>query len=358
MHSLTFNTSKYLLLPRNHKSSLLSLTKKCQLNCSVASRLFHSNQLSNAQSNRKSYHHTHNNSNHHSSNHKNSSNSAGYSKASKSLAFAGSGIVVYLAFKSIDSSRQFCDSLTSDSNFPKLSNAFASVHIVELFGYRIPVATLTIMLANTAVFLAWRFVPQPFMYQYFTTSFLAVFKEKRWYTVLTAAFSHESLPHFLFNNFAFFSCAPILNQILGDERFSLFYLSSAITSTLIGFMLDGIFALNQSQRLYHWARPSLGASGAVFACFAIFTQLFPDSKWRIMFIPYDISGSSLLPGLVAFDGGGLIYNMMRGPSPLGHGAHIGGVLTGLTYYKYLQRTDPIVQSVIRRQQQQEAFFRK
>jgi membrane associated rhomboid family serine protease len=78
--------------------------------------------------------------------------------------------------------------------------------------------------------------------------------------------------------------------------------------------------------------------------------MLPDARFGFIFLPglVDFSAIQMLIGLVAFDVGGLIYSALRS-SPLGHGAHLGGVATGLLYFEYLKRYDERTQRFLRLQ---------
>src|SRR4051794_27399672 len=70
-------------------------------------------------------------------------------------------------------------------------------------GYVFPRSIFVLLLANTAVFIAWQLPPlQPAMYRHFTCSWQAVRYEHRYYTLITSAFSHASFMHFAFNMLA------------------------------------------------------------------------------------------------------------------------------------------------------------
>ena len=212
-----------------------------------------------------------------------------------------------------------------------LPSSFSSTSI-DVLGYRLPLPVAVILIINVALCAAWH-VPslQPVMYLHFTTDFYRVFQQRMYHTLITHAFSHMSGMHLLFNCMAFATIAPSISLFLSDSQFVAFYLSSAAISALIGFGLLYLTSL-PANRWKQLRIPSLGASGAVFACFAASALTFPDSQYNILFIPYNIPASTILPMAALFDVCGLVYNRYRG-SPLGHGAHLGGMLCGVLLYK-------------------------
>ena len=212
-----------------------------------------------------------------------------------------------------------------------LPSSFSSSSI-DVLGYRLPLPVAAILAINVALCAAWH-VPslQPLMYLHFTTDFYRVFHLRMYHTLVTHAFSHMSGMHLLFNCMAFATIAPSISLFLSDSQFVAFYLGSAAISALVGFGLLYLTSL-PANRLKQLRIPSLGASGAVFACFAASALAFPDSQYNILFIPYNIPASTILPLAAFFDVCGLVYNRYRG-SPLGHGAHLGGMMCGVLLYK-------------------------
>lgn len=216
----------------------------------------------------------------------------------------------------------------------------------EFMGYDIPIVVWGILALNISVFVAWQ-IPsfQTFMYTYFTCSAYGVLVQKRYITMLTACFSHASIGHLLFNCIAFatistglLSYIPQLNRsFITTQEFILFYLGACISSTIIGWLITAVTS-RRGYRGIALSQRGLGASGAVFSLFAVSCILNPYGQYYILLIPYPIYAKTLLPCLVAFDIAGVIYNMFK-HSPLGHTAHLGGVIFGLLYvYLYLRPT--------------------
>lgn len=80
-------------------------------------------------------------------------------------------------------------------------------------------------------------------------------------------------------------------------------------------------------------RPSLGASGAVFALIGASTYLHPHAEVRFIFFPFiPFESQSLLPLVVLFDLAG-VYGVIsrRWNWGFDHAAHLGGLLFGLLY---------------------------
>ncbi|CAG8714659.1 9764_t:CDS:1, partial [Ambispora leptoticha] len=114
-----------------------------------------------------------------------------------------------------------------------------------------------IIAINAVVFLMWQIpILLPFMNRYFAHSPLSGYS----ITLLTSVFSHKALWHYGLNMMALYSFGGAIHNYLQREQFLAFYLTSGIFSSLISH----IFSLMSIPRAK--IIPSLGASGAIFAC--------------------------------------------------------------------------------------------
>jgi rhomboid-like protein len=183
-------------------------------------------------------------------------------------------------------------------------------------------AILGITSINALVFLLWQ-IPVPGVRNFMMRNFLHSAYSGRTYTLLTSAFSHSTLWHFLFNTMAMWGFGDATHHLLGREYFLAFTASSAVTSSL-------------SMHLWHAitrnAVPGLGSSGFVFSYVALTAMCYPTSKMQLFFaIPVPLLEG--LYGLCIFDIIGLtglwgkLFNLS-----LGHSAHLGGVGVGVGLY--------------------------
>lgn len=77
--------------------------------------------------------------------------------------------------------------------------------------------------------------------------------------------------------------------------------------------------------------PSLGASGAVYACVTMTALAFPQAQVSLIFPPsYPLDIQTAVVGLVALD----MVGIMRGWRVIDHWAHLGGAAFGAAYYAY------------------------
>lgn len=177
---------------------------------------------------------------------------------------------------------------------------------------------------NTAVFVLWLSLGEsPFMVENFLISADAVSAGRSW-TLLTSAFSHILFIHFLLNMYVLATFGPIVEHTIGSARFLSFYLVAAIMSSLAHAAVS-TFLMDKPEL------PALGASGAISGVILLFSFLYREARILLFgFIPMPA-----LVGAAAFVGidlAGLAWQSSGGGLPIGHGAHLGGALTGTLYY--------------------------
>lgn len=160
---------------------------------------------------------------------------------------------------------------------------------------------------------------------------------KGWlWTLLTHAFLHskEFILHGIFNVLALYFLGRELQPMLGARRF----LGVFVAATVIGGL---------AWSAVHWgdgpAQMHLGASAAIFAFFTIFACFFPNQQ--ITFLLFFVFPVTLKPKHVAyfllgFSVLGLVsYEITNAALPfdlqLASSAHLGGILAGFLYYRFV-----------------------
>lgn len=185
-----------------------------------------------------------------------------------------------------------------------------------------------ILFINFIVFLLWNFTDHSgrepvFMTENFLVSWSSL-REGRLWTLLTSAFSHSMFLHFFMNMYVLKSFGSIVEMAIGSTKFIKFYLSASLISSFCHAFVS--LTLLDKPEL-----PALGASGAVSGVVLLFSLLFPKERILVFgLIPIPaLWGVIILAGL---DLWGLFAQAGGGGLPIGHGAHLGGTLTGILYY--------------------------
>ncbi|KAG6335301.1 hypothetical protein ID866_3785 [Astraeus odoratus] len=189
-----------------------------------------------------------------------------------------------------------------------------------------------IIAVNVGVYLAWqsaissyRVMGDPTLLKALRDNFLVDIRNisaGRFWTLLTACFSHQDTSHALFNGLTFYFMAPAVMQLLGNKRFLALYFLGGITSSLASV------AWNTFVR--HENISSHGASGAIMATLALYACAFPRNTFLIFFV-IPCPAWVFLPGILLYDGWRSISDRRSTTDSAGH---VGGLLTGIAYYAW------------------------
>lgn len=185
-----------------------------------------------------------------------------------------------------------------------------------------------IIALNVAVYVSWFLrldgaLNPEFMQQNFTVSWDLV-AEGRYWTLLTAVFSHTMIWHIFLNMMVLRSFGTLLEQVLGSWRFLKFYLTAGVCGSLVHILVSK-FILNEPEM------GAVGASGAISGLVLVFALLFPREK-ILLFAVIPVPALVGALGLMGLDVWGLVSQAEGGGLPIGHGAHLGGALAGILYY--------------------------
>lgn len=152
--------------------------------------------------------------------------------------------------------------------------------------------------------------------------------------LITCAFCHSRLDllHILFNMLGLIWFGIALEQMYGSREFLLFYLASALISSLSYVALD--LYIGRSV-------PAIGASGAVMGVLMLFACHFPLHTIRIWYVfPIEMRWLVLL--YVAYDLHPILLELSgdRVVTGIAHAAHLGGLAFGYVYWKQRIRLSP------------------
>lgn len=156
------------------------------------------------------------------------------------------------------------------------------------------------------------------------------------WTLLTHSFLHN--PHFIFhvlgNVFALYLLGRELLPMLGAKRFLGLYAAATIVGGL-------------AWTAVHWRSGSsdmlIGATAAVDALFIVYACFFPNQELNFLLLflfPVTFKPKYLAGALVLFDLLGLFFWEIPGThlpygAVIASSAHLGGMLTGFLYYRFV-----------------------
>ncbi|KZT72621.1 rhomboid-domain-containing protein [Daedalea quercina L-15889] len=148
----------------------------------------------------------------------------------------------------------------------------------------------------------------------------------RIWTLLTACFSHEDVSHILVNAFSFYFMAPTVLQILGNTHFLAFYMGAGVVSSLISLYWHNVVQKSRANFSSH------GASGAIYSIVSLFACVAPRAQ-ILLFAIIPMPAWMFVTGIFLWDGYSAVVDKRNGTDAAGH---IGGILAGLAYYRYLR----------------------
>ncbi len=155
----------------------------------------------------------------------------------------------------------------------------------------------------------------------------------RVWPLLTYGFLHANFFHILFNCLMLYWLGKVLHDQLGASRFFTLY--------GISVLLGGVTWLAVNS----WrgdAALLMGASAGVSGLLVTFALLYPNQPLQFLlyfFLPVRITPRNLVLIVLAIDAIGLLFGELplfrQTTSPIAHSAHLGGMLGGWLFFKYV-----------------------
>ena len=146
------------------------------------------------------------------------------------------------------------------------------------------------------------------------------YKGDNFYTwqLITHQFLHGGFLHIIFNMLALLSIGPFVERFLGEKKFVPFYLLCGVGSALLHMSISNNVNI-----------PMVGASGALFGLLALFSIIHPNEKLYVFLIPIGIKAKYMVGALIIIE---VLLGLFSTSDGIGHWAHVGGALTGITLY--------------------------
>ena len=191
-------------------------------------------------------------------------------------------------------------------------------------------ATVVLLVVNVVAFIF-----QQVLYTYFpafpTNGYLALsvdgLRHGYAWQLVSFQFMHGGLLHLLLNCWAIYIFGREVEGVLGWKRFLTLYLSSGVIGglfqALFGVLLDGAFAA-----------PVVGASAGAFGLVSAFAMLYPERPLMLLLffiIPVSMRAKFLLLFSALLTVAGIAFPVDN----IAHAAHLGGILTGIVFVRYV-----------------------
>ncbi|PWN38401.1 rhomboid-domain-containing protein, partial [Meira miltonrushii] len=170
------------------------------------------------------------------------------------------------------------------------------------------------------------------------TSGLSNFFEGRYWTLLTACFSHKDYAHMFVNMLTYFFFGRTILNLVGGRSFLFFYFAAGLASSSLSLFSDflGHDASRPKEGQQKKPQFSLGASGSIIAIVTCFSSIKPRATFLFYFI-LPVQARLLIPALLLYDLWG-----MFGTEPhktlwdkntfVDSAGHVGGIIAGRLYW--------------------------
>lgn len=147
--------------------------------------------------------------------------------------------------------------------------------------------------------------------------------------IVTYAFVHLEFLHILLNMLWLWMFGAQLEQTWGRRRFLELYFFSLVGAALvtIGMSYGGVLGLNPGV-------PTIGASGGVYGVLIAFGMVFAEMEIMLFPLPFNIKAKYFAWILVAIT----LASSLQGPGGVAYMAHLGGLLFGFLYVKFIYQT--------------------
>ena len=143
----------------------------------------------------------------------------------------------------------------------------------------------------------------------------SIINGKEYFRTITSGFLHADWTHLFFNMFTLYFFGPEVMAHAGVYNFLIIYIGSMIFGSLMAIYFNRD----------NWMYSAIGASGAVSGVIFSSIILFPSMDLFILPIPFPIPGWLFGIGYVLYS----IYGMKKQLGNIGHGAHLGGGISGI-----------------------------
>lgn len=205
----------------------------------------------------------------------------------------------------------------------------------------VPRVTKNILMINVVFFVA-TLINKEFMTRWFSL-FYPASQLFHWWQPLTYMFMHGGFWHILFNMYTLVMFGSVLERMIGEKKFLIFYLVCGLGAAACHMGVQAIeahsyangIALGSKAAVQSYAMlkmiPTLGASGAIYGVLIGYAMLFPESRLTLIFPPVSFSAKWMVVIFAAIE---LFTGVTGTAEGVAHFAHLGGMVFGWLLIKY------------------------
>jgi len=150
--------------------------------------------------------------------------------------------------------------------------------------------------------------------------------------LVSYSFLHEGILHLLFNMLGLWMFGAQFEQDWGSKKFLEFYFFSVVGAALttIAVSFTGIGGVQPTT-------PTIGASGGVFGILMAFGMIYGDREVMLFPIPFSVKAKYFVAGIAFITLIEAISASSGRGSAVAYSAHLGGLLFGFLYVKFIPR---------------------
>lgn len=150
--------------------------------------------------------------------------------------------------------------------------------------------------------------------------------------LVTYAFLHAGLMHILFNMLALWMFGAQLEMDWGYNLFMQFYFFCVIGAALVTVAVSFTGLLGVTPYT-----ATVGASGGIYGLLLAFGMLHGESEVMLFPLPFRIKAKYFVMGIIALALYGALSSSRGGGQSIAYMAHLGGVLFGYIWLKFIPR---------------------
>src|SRR5688572_24090817 len=145
------------------------------------------------------------------------------------------------------------------------------------------------------------------------------------YQLFTYMFCHADFFHIFFNMLLLSFMGPIMEEVWGQKKFTMFYIITGIGAGVFNILMDMFLGVGSFSVM-------IGASGAVYGVMTAFGLTFPNMELRMLFLPISFKAKYMvmvLGSIAIFSG----FRSTPGDNTA-HLAHLGGIVVAILFIQF------------------------
>ena len=190
----------------------------------------------------------------------------------------------------------------------------------------LPPVTLSLLIANTAVFLLG--IPAYSEFALWPPGGLDSRFEP--WQLVTYSFLHGSMAHIFFNMLALYMFGGEIERLFGSRFYALYYFACVVSAAICHLIVTGMMGSPPA--------PMVGASGGIYGLLLAFAIYFPHRRVLLLFPPIPLPARVFVFGFAALE---LFLGITQTAAGVAHFAHLGGMLGGWLMIQYRRNGFPL-----------------